>query len=907
MATAQELRHLSVRDITGTTRDYNSDWLQLFIDVGFETGTFNERLLRWINQSLGTTHTSLPGAMQAYAEWHGFDNWSSMGDFDGALPEFAYESEASAYIDDISSAPSDGRKYEYNKLFRRLKSAGLYDKINAGWLLRNADEQSSLLDIKGNFTATKQASPVHTANTGGWSANASASNYLDTGWNPSAQGVDEGNFHFCVYTGTAAQSANSELGHVNGSSQGISIACRNTSNKIVIRANSAQITSTANNTDGAGFFIVSVSGTTIKIFQNGELFETITDATLIEPVDSNLYLLKPNGGANPSARSLTYFGVGTALTDAEAKEYYAIIHAWMEHSSGGFPDIHEAGYQPAEVTADVVVYGTTTQGIIAAYEATRQGQTAIIVGGWRDYILGGASANGTPSDIDTLSSIGGLPRLVITRLNAEISVADTTANYQPHVVERILRRFLDSARTDGLDVPIYYSRGVTSVQKSGTTITSFRTADGRRFIGSQFIDCSYEGDLLARAGCSYIVGREAAGSGEEVPSGERGTATTENGGQSQYSLGGAGGTFYNIDPYIEEGNAASGLLAGVNEPSGAAVGTADSKIQSYNFRRTVTNLATRKQTHPTAPPAGYDIANYEPLLRFFAAIQDDNQVYGTDWTLDGSTGDSILLFREIATGFYGINQSIGMGPNYWAQSWNYPEASYAAREVIWKAHEAWDRGLWYTLTYGRTNEGDTRIPAALETAARGFGFDRRLYCDPHPNDDIWWPGQMYVRQARRLVGDFIYDANDLAGTDGEAPRSTKTIGCASYNIDPHHVEAIADPNSGNPRIWNTGMVVKDVNGANNLSPLPYEIILPKVAECTNLTAPFCVSATHLAFGAIRMEFATSSLAQAAGLAATLAIEEGTTIQAVDYTDLRTRLLASNTLTDELDPVIPQTN
>jgi hypothetical protein len=823
------------------------------------------------------------------------------------LPTFAYQSETDTLTARYAATVTTGRKWTWDWTIRRLKDAGVYSKITAGWFLANKTEADSLINFKStSYTATKTSTPTRTANVG-WLTDAETK-YLDTGFNPSTAGVSNTSFHIACFSWDAALKDANDLGIVSGS-DGISLnmGASTSTGAIQFRANSGGQITASNVSTGQGFVLVVVNSGTATVYYNGK--EVYSGAiTVSSPVNGNLYILKANGQSIFGGRTLGYVGIGSALTAQEALDYYAIIHSHMEYERGGHLNINPQGYAPAAVSAQVVVYGLTTQGCLAAYEAARQGKTVALVGGWRDRQPGGMSANGiSVLDVTNTASIGGLPRLLLTRINQGMSRADTTYSFQPRLWLRALRSLLDGERTDGagLNIPIYWSEGLDTVSKSGAAITSFTTVDGRTFTGSQFIDATYEGDLLAEAGCSYIIGREAAGSGDDALNGERNTVTTDSGDQSQFRLT---STFYNVDPYITPGVSGSGNIAYVNTPSGLPTGTADNKIQAYNFRLHTSTGSRFRADISSTPPTGYAKSNYEQTLRFLALLTADGKVCGTDYNMTGGGGHLTMLYTPaVDTNWSDMNQGMGQGPNWFGQSWTYPEATYAERETIWKNHENYIRGLLYTWAWGRTNEGDTRVPVAVETQTQAFGLSRTEFLDPHENDEYWWPGQLYVRSARRLVGDVVHTATMMGLSDGTTPASTKTIAVASYPLDPHHAEDIADPNAGTPRVWHTGMFVKGTGATDQMSPLPYEIICPKATECTNLLAPFCVSANYVAFGSIRMEWPTQAMAQAAGLAAAIAIEDGVTVQNVSYTTLRSRLLASNTLTNEVDPVIPQVN
>lgn len=256
----------------------------------------------------------------------------------------------------------------------------------------------------------------------------------------------------------------------------------------------------------------------------------------------------------------------------------------------------------------------------------------------------------------------------------------------------------------------------------------------------------------------------------------------------------------------------------------------------------------------------------------------------------------------LGTSCYDINSNHGWSTDWWGGSKNYPSATYADRETIWKRH--WNRilGLFYFLQYDPT----ARVTAAMRTEALTYGLHCMHYYDAHENDMPFFNPQLYVREAWRMVSDIVWDGNDIGATDGTTPRSVKTISTASYAMDSHSTEALADPNGGTPRIWCSGNF-EAVPAGDQTAPIPYEIIVPKAAECTNLFVTFATSSTHVAFGAIRMEMTFMQSCQSAARAAVLAINNNWTVQAVDYPTLRTALLASATLSGEVAPVLPQLN
>ncbi len=823
----------------------------------------------------------------------------------GNLTAFALESEASAYISRMTTPPSTARQITINRFIKSLKAKSVYSLLYAAWHLGAASAQASTLNILGSSnTITVQGSPTFAANDGYTSA--ASANYLDTNWNPTTQaGYDITDFHIAVYSETGSVASGSDVGLFDGTTNGITInLCNSPNNVVTFRANGASTTtgSLASTNDGSNFILLCVKSGNYSLYRNGQLIASGAYTT-VQATNLNLYILRLNGSTNVPGRKLSYVSVGKSLTAQQALDYFAAVQTLRTYSRFGDLIQYDAGVGAGSVTADLIVYGATAQGCMAAYEAARQGKTVAIVGGWRECSVGGMSANGLgATDLDSHSALGGLPRVLMTRINSYYSRADTTFTFEPKVFEEQLRALMDATRTGGIDIPVYWSTGVASVTKYRGNIIAITTSDGRVFYGKQFSDASYEGDLAYLAGCTMTVGREAAGTGKEAVNGYRGTSTGTGSGNHQFALG---ATFYNIDPYNTAGVSGSGLLSGVDAAPAKSNGQADSEVQSYNYRMTTSNNALWRVTPPASAPSGYSITTYEPLLRFMAALTAGSKVYGTDWTLA-----TILKYDQVNSvrNVYDMNMGpSGMGLDLIGGSRSYPSASYAARETIVQSHISYIKGLFYTLMYGRTNGGDLRIPAQLETDARAFWLDHTHYTSPFGSDDYFWPRQMYVREARRLIGDYIHDGNDIAATDGTTPRSIKTIAVASYTMDSHHTQMIADL-SGTPRIWLTGNFEDNTNGGTDkLSPVPYEVICPKVTEVNNLTVTFAVAATHVAFGSIRMEYTAMCMGQAAGLAAALAIDSGVAIQNVDYTTLRTRLLASPSLASEVQPVLPQTN
>lgn len=532
--------------------------------------------------------------------------------------------------------------------------------------------------------------------------------------------------------------------------------------------------------------------------------------------------------------------------------------------------------------ADVIVYGATPGGLSAAVEAKRNGKSVIVVGGWREVRVGGMMSGGLGvTDKASGNAFGGLSRRFFKDINDLKGTADTGTQYpfNANFAAETARTAFEAWMT-AYNIPVIYGLGVMSVRKDpGQRIRNFRTLEGRCFRAKCYIDSSYEGDLMARAGVSYAVGREASDANNSL----NGYRTASGGGLSPI-----------VDPFITPGDSGSGRLPYVGADPALSSGAADGATQAYCFRQAAcgSSQGANYVQMPTSAPDGYDPLNYEILLRWLAAR--------TAASTATAIGD--LLLAGVVQGV--INDVNSAGPvslDFVGGNYDYPEATYAQREVIWKNHEKWQRGWWYLLQHST----DTRIPAGLQTGARVFGYSSASFTTKiHPNDSIYWPTQLYIREARRLVTDLIFTQADATMTDGTTPRSTKTIAVGNYTMDSHPVQRLAYFASGSWRVSNEGSLAQSPGGTDGFYPIPYDVVIPKRAQCPNLMVTFCVASTHVAFSSMRMEPVHLCVGQAVGMAAAIACERGVPVQDVDYTELRSRLLSTP---DAVTPILPQTN
>jgi hypothetical protein len=587
------------------------------------------------------------------------------------------------------------------------------------------------------------------------------------------------------------------------------------------------------------------------------------------------------GTGEPAIASATLGGMGATISRIKATNLLSDLSAYKR------------------IDADMLVYGANPGGITAAVEMRRQGRSAAILGGWREIQLGGMVTGGLAAvDVANLAAYGGLSADYVAWTNEATGQNLTNIFVEP----KHASSFFDWLLTT-YGIPVYWSRGVQLAAKAANRITSLATVDGKTATGRVFIDATYEGDVLPKAGVSYVTGREAATT-DDPYNGFRNleNVTTAAGGQMEHIFANPRtGAVINVDPYVTPGNPASGLLHGVRVKPNLVTGAADGRTQAYTFRMTLTEIAANKVALPSLAPAGYSKARYELFLRMLAAYAAAGLTYiarGTE-PAAGQYGFGDL-FKANGGNLKDFNSKGGFSIDYFGGSWEYPEADYATREVIWKDHEAHVRGFWYLLQY----ETDSRIPAQLQTDARAFGLALDHYNEPHPNDDAHWMPQLYVREARRMRSEMVWTVADMNRVDGTAPRSSRTISAGSYDSDSHHVQRFAQEYAtGQYRtVCEGGVLDQNTGGADRVFPMPYEAIIPRTAECSNLGVTFCASTTHTAFGSFRMEMASMASGQALGVAAALAVEapQQLNMNDVDYTALRTRLLAGG-------QVVPATN
>lgn len=813
------------------------------------------------------------------------------------LPTFAYQSETETLAAAMTVPPTARRKKTMDYTIRTLKDAGIWAKLKHFWHV-GTDQQSSLLNWKDpTKSMTLQGAPTFAANLG---FTGSATAALKSGIFLDDLPLDSASMAIFSTATSALQIAN-DAGAMDSTGAGLSLSIYTSTNKANARAMGPVTTDigSASVWSGFGFGGVSRTVTTELRTYKGPEFQAApantSAASALGHVELYFCGANNNGAIAASTRRQSGGAIGTGLTDAEMVVLGNVMQEIDNRIQQGEYDTYMPATAPEIIDGyDAIVYGTTSMAMAHAWELFRQGKKPLIVGGWRDWEINIGSMSSTglgQTDFVTQSALGGLPRWILARMQTLGGKASNVWPFEPRRMYTVLRSMFDPRMgVQGYDIPIVFSNGVSAVTKVGDRITSITTVDGRTFKAKYFADASFEGDLMKVAGTTVRYGREAAGTGGESINGFTGDTAALT-----FQITYKNGTYMKVDPWRTPGDTNSGLLPnieGILNTDSPPNGSADNRSQAFNFRMTITNSPVRKVAFPTTAPIGWDPLIAEPMLRRLAI---DPTLALTD----------LFIFNTIATNVFDLNAQGAWSSDLPGGSTGYLQLTYAQREARWKYIWNYHMGLWWTFQYST----DTRVPAAVRTSALTYGFDMLHYTAPHPNDGYNTTPSLYVREGYRVEGDTVFDANYFLQTDGTTPSSIKTISTASYNFDSHDTTAWARFASGVWAIWSDGSVGRtDTGGADRISPVPYEAHLPKRAECTNLCQLFGGSYTHISFSTVRMEFTLMQVAQSMAVAAALAIENGNqALHDVDYTALRTRLLATPSLSGEVAPVLPQVN
>ena len=519
----------------------------------------------------------------------------------------------------------------------------------------------------------------------------------------------------------------------------------------------------------------------------------------------------------------------------------------------------------AQESYDVVVYGGTSAAVTTAVQVKQMGKSVVIVS--PDKHLGGLTSGGLGfTDSGNVGTIGGLSREFYHRVYKEYQKSETWRwqkmseygnqgqgtkamlhddqtmwIFEPHVAERVYDQWVAECK-----IPVVreaYLNRETGVKKDGTRIVAITTLDGKTYRGKMFIDATYEGDLLAAASVSYHVGREDN------------SVYGENWNGNQFGIFHHGHYFKKpVDPYKTPGDPSSGLLKYIDNSTEGVNGKGDNCIQAYCFRMCLTRNPENRVPFPR--PENYNPADYELLRR----------VYETGWAETFGKFDPIPNLKT-DTNNHGPFSTDFIGMNY-----DYPDASYERRKEIIKEHYDYQAGWFYYIA------NDPAVPTDVRNQMAEWGLPKDEFVDnqwPH------WPHQLYIREARRMIGEYVTTEHECLGRK----RPPRSIGMGSYTLDSHNVRRLVTKEGYVQNEGDIGVHARQPYG------IDYGSIVPKREECTNLLVPVCLSCSHIAFGSIRMEPVFMLLGQSAGTAAAMSIDENVAVQQLDYEKLRERLIA----------------
>lgn len=513
--------------------------------------------------------------------------------------------------------------------------------------------------------------------------------------------------------------------------------------------------------------------------------------------------------------------------------------------------------------ADVVVYGDASGGVISAVQVARMGKSVILVSQYGH--LGGLTSSGLGfTDIGNDQILGGLAKEFYHRLylhyqkpeawthesreafpnrgqgvpalNPKTELAST---FEPKVAEKVFNEMAREAGVQIIKGRIDLKQGTT---KSGQRIKVLHLEDGRALAARVFIDASYEGDLLAQAGVSFVVGRESNDTYQEQGNGNTGPSE-----KNQVVDG--------VDPYVVKGDPNSGLLPGVNANQGGAKGQGDHRLQAYCYRMVLTDVPDNRL--PIPKPASYNAKDYEILFREIEAGRK-----GRFFTTD------LVPNRKTDANNTGGMSGDWIGGNY-GDDWSWATLNHQEREALAAKHRDYQLGLVWTLQH------HPRIPETIRKESLRWGLSRDEFTD-HGN----WPYNLYVREARRMKSDFVMTERHCRN---KIP-VPEPVGMGAYNLDSHNTQRFVFKGM----VKNEGDIQSYLYG--KAYGISYRALVPPAEECDNLLVPWALSASHIAFGSIRMEPVFMILGQSSATAACLAIDEDLPVQKIPYEKLRNRLL-----------------
>ena len=498
---------------------------------------------------------------------------------------------------------------------------------------------------------------------------------------------------------------------------------------------------------------------------------------------------------------------------------------------------------------DLVVYGGTAGGVVTAISGARQGLKVALLEPRRH--LGGMVSGGlSRTDVGRREVIGGYALEFYFRAGKVYDMAQHLQDIawlpEPKVAEAIFRDWLREA---GVTVLLEHRlREKDGVRKEGGRVGAITMENGARFAARVFADCTYEGDLMAQAGVTYTWGRESSAQYGESLAGVRSETPFH-----QFKV--------DLKPFGDDGKLLPEISAG---PAGQP-GAADRKVQAYNFRMILSHDPANQTPYPK--PARYDPQRFELMARYLAALGRVPKL------------GEVISISPIPNHKADMNNNGPFSTDYIGKSYDYPNASYSRRAEIWRDHEEYTRQYFWFLAH------DARVPPALRQEANEWGLARDEFTD---NGNF--PNQLYIREARRMVGEYVMIQQDIqTGLTKPDP-----IGMGSYNSDSHNVQRIVNQD---------GFVRNEGDMQVPVTPyqIPYRVLLPKKSELQNLLVPVCFSASHVAYSTLRMEPQYMIIGQAAGVAAAMAIRAGVAVQDIDTRALTRTLVEHGAILEYAEP------
>ena len=532
---------------------------------------------------------------------------------------------------------------------------------------------------------------------------------------------------------------------------------------------------------------------------------------------------------------------------------------------------------------DIVVYGATSSGITAAIQSSRLDKKVLLIE--PGHRIGGLTTGGLgQTDIGNKQAIGGISREFYQNIKSHYqkqvnwiwqkresyrdggqttsdSMEDAMWTFEPSAALRVFKEMIRKEK----NITLIYSQRLnrkSGVKKTGGKIVSIQMESGQIYQSKIFIDATYEGDLMAASGVSYIVGRESNSQyGESLNGVQANNVSLAL--KKTISINAAHHNFIEgVDPYIKKGDPKSNLLPFINPRKPGVDGVGDDRIQAYCYRMTLTNHPDNRI--PFSKPSGYQEIQYELLFRNYEAAKGSyEKMY--------SYGDPLVpwINSKMPNRKTDTNNQKGFSTDFIGQNYLYPEASYEERDKIAERHKKYQKGLMWTLAY------HPRIPAQVRAIVSQWGTCK----DEYEHED-GWPSQLYIREARRMISEYVMTQRNCEKLE----LAEDAIGMAAYGMDSHHVQRYVDLN---------GYVKNEGNVEAHLAspfPISYRSIVPKKSELRNLLVPICLSASHIAFGSIRMEPVFMVLGQSAAIAAAMAIDNDWDLQHIPYDQLKLNLL-----------------